>query len=96
MRRRQLLALALVLCLVPACRFWRGRDGGAPSAEVVDLNSAPQWRVEQLPGVTPSMAKRIVQGRPYGEAEDLVERGVLTRREFERIEELVVVSQPTH
>ena len=64
MTRRQLIVLAFALGLVPACRLWRGRDTGAPPAEVVDLNVAPQWRLEQLPGITPSMARRIVEGRP--------------------------------
>ena len=92
MTRRRLLGLALALGLLPACGQWRGRDSGAPPGEAVDLNTATQRRLEQLPGITPSMARRIVEGRPYAEAEDVVERGVLTRREFERIEESVVVS----
>jgi DNA uptake protein ComE-like DNA-binding protein len=94
MRRRQLLGLALALVLFPACRLWRGRDTGLPPTEAVDLNTAPPRRLEQLPGITPSMARRIVEGRPYAEAEDVVERGILTRREFERIEDAVVVSPP--
>jgi DNA uptake protein ComE-like DNA-binding protein len=94
MTRRRLLGLALALALLPACRLWRGRDTGVPPHEAVDLNTAPQRRLEQLPGITPSMARRIVEGRPYAEAEDLVERGVLTRREFERVEDSVVVSPP--
>lgn len=94
MTRRQLVALALVLALVSACRLWRARDTAEPPAEAVDLNVAPLGRLERLPGITPSMARRIVEGRPYAEPEDLVERGILTPRELERIEELVVVSEP--
>jgi DNA uptake protein ComE-like DNA-binding protein len=93
MSRRQLLALALVLSVGSACRLWRGRDTGAPPAEALDLNVAPLARLERLPGITPSMARRIVAGRPYAEPAELVERGVLTRREFERIEGLVVVTE---
>ena len=93
MTRRSLLGLALALALVPGCRLWRGADSGPPT-EVVDLNTAAQWRLERLPGITPSMARRLVEARPYGEAADAVERGVLTPREFERIEELVVTSPP--
>ena len=94
MTRRRLLGLGLALVLLPACGLWRRKDAGLPPAETVDLNTAPQRRLEQLPGITPSMAHRIVEGRPYAEAEDLVERGLLTRREFERIEDVVVVSAP--
>jgi DNA uptake protein ComE-like DNA-binding protein len=94
MTRRRLIGLALVVCLLPACMLWRGRNTGEPPPEAVDLNVAPQWRLERLPGITPSMARRIVEGRPYAEPEELIDRGILTRREFERIEDVVVVSPP--
>jgi hypothetical protein len=37
------------------------------------------------------MARRIVEGRPYSAPDDLVDRGILTRRELERILDRVVV-----
>ena len=48
-------------------------------------------QVERLPGITPSMAKRIVEGRPYASPRDLVERSILTERELERILDHVTV-----
>lgn len=51
----------------------------------IDLNAAPARKVEQLSGITPSMARRIVAGRPYGAPSELVSRGILTERELERI-----------
>jgi competence protein ComEA len=57
-----------------------------PSTEgPIDLNTAPVEQVEKLPGITPSMARRIVEGRPYGDPSELVSRGILTERELERI-----------
>ena len=58
----------------------------------IDLNAAPTSAVERLPGVTPSMARQIVAGRPYGDPRELVERNILTEHEFERIEEFVTIS----
>jgi DNA uptake protein ComE-like DNA-binding protein len=47
--------------------------------------------VERLPGITPSMARRIVDGRPYERLDDLVERGILTRHELDRLEDRATV-----
>jgi competence protein ComEA len=94
MTLRHLATLALALGLASACVLWRDGGGGAPPTQAIDLNAAPRARVERLPGITPSMARRIVEARPYGHPEELVERGILTRREFERIEDLVTVSEP--
>ena len=81
-----LLALALAL---PACGLLGRGRGGSPAP--VDLNRASLKTVAQLPGVTPSMARRIVDGRPYRDAHELVGRGILTARELERIDDRIVV-----
>ena len=61
--------------------------------EPIDLNTASTRALERLPGVTPSMARRIVEGRPYAAPTDLVERGVLSARELERIADRVTVGE---
>lgn len=87
------LAVALTAALVlPACGLLRHQHGPMKPAPI-DLNGAALRTVEKLPGVTPSMARRIVEGRPYEEPRDLVARGILTEREFERIDDLVIVKR---
>jgi competence protein ComEA len=83
------LALAAAL-LLPACGLLR-RERAPERPAVIDLNVASVRKIEQLPGITPSMARRIVDGRPYGAPHDLVERGILTERELERIFDRVTV-----
>lgn len=84
--------LALALCGAAGCRFLPRRQppgSGAP----LDLNRAPLRQIERLRGITPSMAKKIVEGRPYRRPEDLVERGILTEHELDRIRDAVTVGE---
>ncbi len=77
------------MLLVAACGLVR--RGDRPATGPLDLNSAPLSEVERLPGVTPSMARRIVEGRPYRGLDELVDRGLLSERELERIRRKVTV-----
>ena len=84
------LALATLLA-VSACGLFHHRGPVDEKPSPIDLNSASLRKVEQLPGVTPSLARRIVEGRPYEDPHDLVERGILTERELGRITDRVYV-----
>ena len=87
----RLAVLVLAAALVaPACSLFHRRHAPAASAPI-DLNRASLGKLEKLPGVTPSMARRIVDGRPYEEPHELVTRGILTERELDRILDRVVV-----
>lgn len=95
--RRPLVLLAVVLALA-GCGLTRrfGFGGGEdreerPRPTPIDVNTAPLRKVERLPGVTPSMAKRIVENRPYADRNQLVEKGVLTERELDRIHDYIEI-----
>jgi competence protein ComEA len=93
MPRSRVLALAFVAFVAfPACGLFR-RDRSSERPAAIDLNTASLRRVETLPGITPSMARRIVDGRPYEDPHDLVERDILTARELERILDHVTVKR---
>lgn len=84
MARRPSAALVLALLLASAACGILHRTSASTEGPI-DLNAAPVRQVEKLPGVTPSMARRIVDGRPYRDPSELVSRGILTQRELERI-----------
>jgi DNA uptake protein ComE-like DNA-binding protein len=99
-RRRPTALLLLGLLVLPACGhlhwpFWPSTPEKSDRKEKkpapIDLNRASLSQIEALPGITPSMAKRIVEGRPYEDALDLVHKGILTRHEYHRIDDLVTV-----
>jgi len=86
--------VALVVALaLPACRLLHRGERAHEEPPPIDLNTASLRKVEALPGITPSMARRIVDGRPYDEAEDLVDRGILTESELHRIADRIVVER---
>jgi DNA uptake protein ComE-like DNA-binding protein len=91
-----MLGVALAtLVAVPACGLIHRHHEPAPP-KPIDLNHASLRKIEQLPGITPSMARRIVDGRPYSAPDDLVDRGILTRHELDRILDHVVVPDRGH
>ena len=71
--RSRLPSLLAVLLLVSACGLVH--HGRAPLTGPLDVNTASLADLGQLPGVTPSMARRIYEGRPYGSLDELVEHG---------------------
>jgi len=89
--RAAVLAAVLAVVMGDACGLLRHRDHTEQPAPI-DLNHASLRKVEKLPGITPSMARRIVDGRPYTSVHDLVDRGILTEHELDRVSDLVTVA----
>jgi competence protein ComEA len=91
--RRVALALFLTtLTLSTGCGlFGRGGNRSATFTGPLDVNTASLADIEQLPGVTPSMARRIFEGRPYKTVDELVERGLLSERELDRVRKKIKV-----
>jgi DNA uptake protein ComE-like DNA-binding protein len=78
----------------PAKSDARAPVGGAMPAKKVDLNTASEKDLQELPGVGDVTAKKIVAGRPYTSIESLAKAGV-TASEIARISELVTVGKMT-
>jgi len=49
---------------------------GTATAPIVDINNATEKQLEDLPGVGPATAKKIIAGRPYASVNDLAKAGV--------------------
>ena len=61
------------------------------SAAKVDLNTASEKEIEDLPGVGPATAKRIIAARPYASVNDLSKAG-LSAKKIEKITPMATVS----
>lgn len=68
---------------------WGGekQDSGsvAPISKMISINNASQQELETLDSIGEKRAQAIIEGRPYGAIEELVERGVLGKALFEEI-----------
>lgn len=66
----------------------------SPGGALVDVNSASQAQLEELPGVGPATAQKIIAAReeaPFGAVEELRSRGVLGEKTFEKLRPLLTV-----
>jgi DNA uptake protein ComE-like DNA-binding protein len=57
----------------------------------VDLNSASESELTELPGITGPEARRIIRARPYRDKKDLIAKGVLPRSSYLKIQDQITV-----
>jgi DNA uptake protein ComE-like DNA-binding protein len=62
------------------------RSGQHP---VMDLNSASERDLLDLPGITKPEAERIIAGRPYHDKHELVTKGILSGAAYQRIRDQI-------
>ena len=59
-------------------------DGQAPNG-LIDINSASEETLTTLPGITGTLARRIIERRPYTAPHNLVNKGVLREAQYARL-----------
>jgi DNA uptake protein ComE-like DNA-binding protein len=67
------------------------RDGlkdGRPS--LVDVNSATEGQLLDLPGISKPEARKIIDNRPYADKHDLVAKGAVSGATYDKIRDRVI------
>lgn len=87
-------ALAAVVVAVVLGSNVPAREADSKTATKLDLNKATSAQLEQLPGIGPALAKKIIAGRPYKSVDDLSKAGI-SAAEVRKITSLVTVNAAT-
>ena len=66
---------------------------GDRADKLVDINSASEDQLKELPGIGDALASRIVKQRPYKRKDDLVDKKVIPEAAYERIKHQIVAKQ---
>ena len=62
------------------------RDGWNESHHgPLDLNTATETQLDDLPGIDKRAARHIIAGRPYREKHELLDKGIVSSDEYDRI-----------
>ena len=69
-----------------------GVKEGLHRGDTVDLNKASKSDLMNLPGMTSEGAGRVIAGRPYDDAHQVVSRHALSQAQYDRIKDQVTVS----
>jgi DNA uptake protein ComE-like DNA-binding protein len=69
------------------------KEGMASDHKAIDLNKASREELLSLPGLTDRDADRIIAGRPFVTAHDLVSRRIVTQSEYDQIRGRVIAAQ---
>ena len=66
------------------------KDSAAGSVGKLDLNSATEAELAQLPGIGEARAKAIVKGRPYTGKDELKRKKIVPASVYEKIKDRVI------
>jgi DNA uptake protein ComE-like DNA-binding protein len=66
----------------------------APSAKIIDVNSATEAELKAIPGIGDAYAAKIVAGRPYANKTQLKSRNILPVPVYEKTKDMIIAKQP--
>ena len=97
--RSKLLAAAVLLALTPVFTSAQATSKpaaatAAPSAALLDINTATADQLKAFPGIGDAYSKRIIDGRPSTAKNQLVTRGILPQGVYDKIKDKIIASHP--
>ena len=68
-------------------------QAASKKAEKLDINTASEDQLKDLPGIGDAYAKKIVANRPYKAKDELVEKKVIPKATYQKIKDRIVAHQ---
>ena len=65
----------------------------APTADLLDLNTATKEQLEAVPDIGTAYADKIIKGRPYARTDELVSKKILPNGVYAKVKDKVIVQQ---
>lgn len=76
---------------IPTISLSAGKSESVGS-ELVDINTASQSELEELPAIGAVTAAKIIAGRPYTQIEELLTKTIITETTFNKLQLLIVAN----
>ncbi len=71
----------------------KGAATAKAATGLIDINSAKAEDLEVLPGIGKAYSKKIVDGRPYVNKSQLVSKGVLPQKVYDKVSSKIIAKQ---
>jgi Helix-hairpin-helix motif len=76
---------------IPLERLERTLRTPSASIKPIDLNTASIEQLVALPGMSVTLAQQIIEGRPYHDKTELIQRHILSDASYDRVKHLIAV-----
>jgi competence protein ComEA len=94
--RKLLKAIAVAVALLfaaPSVSWATALAAAARKKEKLDINTATEDQLKELPGIGDAYAKKIIAGRPYKAKDELVEKKIIPKSTYQKIRDQVIAHQ---